>query len=93
MSRELNEHEHALIALLNISADKRIKGFITHGGLLSIEEATYYGVPLIVFPIFAEQDFNANNVERTGGGIQLEISRVSKVELQNAIHNLLTDPR
>ena len=74
-------------------ADKRIKGFITHGGLLSIQEATNFGVPLIVFPIFAEQDYNAEIIHRTGRGIRLEISRISKVELENAINKLLTDSR
>ena len=66
---------------------------MTHGGLLSIQEATYYGVPLIVFPIFAEQDYNAEIIHRTGTGLRLEISRISKVELENAINQLLTNSR
>lgn len=31
----------------------KLKAFVSHGGLNSIQEATYYGVPLIVMPLFA----------------------------------------
>lgn len=30
-----------------------LKTFVTHGGLNSIQEATFYGLPMIVMPLFA----------------------------------------
>lgn len=31
----------------------KLKTFVTHGGLNSIQEATFYGMPMIVMPLFA----------------------------------------
>jgi len=74
-----------------ILAHKKIKGFITHGGVLGIHEAIYFAVPMILFPFFAEQDYNAERVDRLGHGIRLEITTLSQPQLEAAINSLLTD--
>eukprot|EP00057_Strongylocentrotus_purpuratus_P012309 XP_011666783.1 PREDICTED: UDP-glucuronosyltransferase 1-2-like [Strongylocentrotus purpuratus] len=43
---------------------------IYHGGLTGIFEAIYHAVPMVVMPIFAEQDSNAVKVEAKGMGIR-----------------------
>ncbi|CAG7727563.1 unnamed protein product [Allacma fusca] len=70
-----------------------IKGFITHGGLLSTEEATYHGVPLIIFPFFAEQDYNAEKIHRVGNGIRLEFVGLTEQQLTEALAAILTNPK
>lgn len=65
-----------------------IKGFITHGGLSSLQEATAAGVPVIVFPIFAEQDYNAMRIKAHGLGIVLEIADFNEQDLTTAINSL-----
>lgn len=45
--------------------------FITHGGMNSISEGLYYGVPLVVVPQQIEQAFNGRQVARQGAGIVL----------------------
>lgn len=37
--------------------------FFTHGGMNSINEAMYYGVPMLVMPITSDQPINAQRVE------------------------------
>jgi len=64
--------------------------FITHGGALSIQEATAFQVPVIVFPIFGDQDYTAFRVARTGRGIVLEISTLTLDILESALHEILT---
>lgn len=39
----------------DVLGHKKCKGFITHGGLLSMQEAVVHGVPMIVFPIFVRK--------------------------------------
>jgi glucuronosyltransferase len=76
----------------NVLSHPNIKGFITHGGLLGIQEAVCSGVPLIVMPIFAEQDFNANRVHNRRRGIKMELTTLTQADLEKAISSLLTDP-
>src|SRR5215207_6943138 len=45
---------------------QRTDVFITHGGLNSVHEGLYYGVPLIVIPHQIEQLINARCVEKQG---------------------------
>lgn len=45
--------------------------FITHGGLNSVHEGLYYGVPLVVIPQQAEQAIVAQQVAKHGVGLAL----------------------
>lgn len=49
-----------------------LKVFITHGGMLSIMEAVYHKVPLLVLPGFGDQQGNAARCERMGHGLALQ---------------------
>ncbi|KAJ6643628.1 UDP-glucosyltransferase 2 [Pseudolycoriella hygida] len=77
----------------DILAHPKIRAFITHSGLLGIQEAIYNSVPLISFPIFAEQDYNAERIHRREYGIRLEILNVTQAELEKAIESVLTDDK
>jgi glucuronosyltransferase len=76
----------------DILAHPKIKGFVTHSGLMSIQEAIYHGVPLVSMPVFAEQDYNAERVHAGKYGIRLEITTVTEDQLVDAISKILHDP-
>ena len=59
---------------------KKASLFITHGGMNSLNEAIYYGVPLIVIPQDADHPFNALRVAELNLGITLK--------MRNAKHGL-----
>ena len=49
--------------------------FITHGGMNSVNEAMYYGVPMLVMPVINDQPLNAAQVEK------LKLGKKSRVFL------------
>jgi len=55
------------------AAHPKIKGFISHGGLLGTQETIFHGVPTVVIPLFAEQDYNAMRTAERGTGVHLEL--------------------
>ncbi|CAG7727488.1 unnamed protein product, partial [Allacma fusca] len=76
-----------------ILAHPKIKAFLTHGGLLGMQEAVWHGVPLLAMPIFAEQDYNAMRVQRTQRGLMLDPNTLTQEKLESAIHRVATDPK
>ena len=78
---------------LLLVAHPKIRAFINHAGLLSIQEAITYAVPLIVMPIYIDQNYNAEKVARQGYGIRLEFTKLKKEGLNDAISNILNEPK
>ncbi|MBM7567848.1 macrolide family glycosyltransferase [Paenibacillus sacheonensis] len=64
--------------------------FITHGGMNSTHEGLYYGVPLIVLPIGADQPIIAGQVARIGAGMQLAIQSLTADQLREAADRVLS---
>lgn len=72
-----------------VVAQPKIKAFITHGGYNSLTEATYLGVPLIVFPLFGDQFGNCKRVERLNVGVSLDRSILSEETVYQALQKVL----
>jgi len=68
-----------------------VKLFITHCGNSGIYEAVYRGVPMIGFPIFGDQPFNANRLEHKGFGISMDIHVFQVDELVHNVHRIIAD--
>uniref|UniRef100_A0A0N4Z2L6 UDP-glucuronosyltransferase n=1 Tax=Parastrongyloides trichosuri TaxID=131310 RepID=A0A0N4Z2L6_PARTI len=87
-----NIHLSSWVPQTDLLNDKRLSGFMTHGGLNSLTESANYGMPLIVIPLFADQPRNAKIVEKIGFGKYLDKSRLSDPEaIKQAIQVLLED--
>ncbi|CAG0885293.1 unnamed protein product [Cyprideis torosa] len=69
------------------------KLFITHGGLLSTQEATYHGVPVVGIGIGIDQMTNMKKTESMGAGIALEWNKLTVDQLVSAIERVLRDRR
>uniref|UniRef100_A0AC35U737 Glucuronosyltransferase n=1 Tax=Rhabditophanes sp. KR3021 TaxID=114890 RepID=A0AC35U737_9BILA len=52
----------------DILADKRLTGFVTHGGLNSLTEASQVGVPLVLIGLFGDQKRNVQVAEKINIG-------------------------
>ncbi|WP_318509088.1 macrolide family glycosyltransferase [Bacillus sp. T3] len=71
---------------------KHTKLFITHGGMNSVHEGLYYGVPLIVIPQSADQPVIAGQVANTRAGIQLQMQDLTANLLRETADRVLNQP-
>uniref|UniRef100_T1ILT2 UDP-glucuronosyltransferase n=1 Tax=Strigamia maritima TaxID=126957 RepID=T1ILT2_STRMM len=71
----------------------KIRLFITHGGMLSLQESVYNGVPVVAVPLFSDQPGNVARVEEIGIGVKLALSNISGDSMYDAINKVLGDKR
>ena len=71
---------------------QKTKLFITHCGSNGLQETLIAGVPIIGFPVFADQLKNAVSMEKNGFGLKLNIRSFSVDELVSAIEEVITNP-
>ncbi|CAG2114056.1 unnamed protein product [Medioppia subpectinata] len=64
---------------------------VTHGGNNTVTETLYYGKPMVVLPVFADQFDNAQRLHELGYGLRLDTYRCSEAELLGAIDKLLNN--
>jgi MGT family glycosyltransferase len=66
------------------------RAFVSHGGLNSVTEALWHGVPLVLLPQAADQPLNAHRVERLGAGLQVRDPTAATIRA--AVERVLADP-
>ena len=71
----------------------KIRMFITHGGLFSMQEAVYHGVPFVALPVFADQPINAQKAQDDGYAIRIDWDNLTEGILFDAIQRILSDSR
>jgi zeaxanthin glucosyltransferase len=71
---------------------KRAALFLTHGGLGSIKEAVFFGVPMVVFPGKVDQHGNAARVVHHGLGRAGDAETVTAAGLAALVTEVLQDP-
>ncbi|XP_053475142.1 2-hydroxyacylsphingosine 1-beta-galactosyltransferase [Ictalurus furcatus] len=72
---------------------KNTRAFLSHGGLNSIYEAMYHGVPVVGVPLFGDHYDTMTRVQAKGMGIMLEWKKMSEEDLYTAMLNIITDTR
>jgi MGT family glycosyltransferase len=69
----------------------RATAFVTHGGMNSVMESLYHGVPMLVIPQMFEQTLVATKVEELGLGLTLMQPEVDVPALRDAVERLAAD--
>ncbi|RZF43050.1 hypothetical protein LSTR_LSTR001228 [Laodelphax striatellus] len=76
----------------DVLAHPNIKAFITHGGLLSQEEAVYNSLPLIGVPFFGDQFVNVERAKQSGFAIPLYQDNITEQSVTWALKEVLENP-
>ncbi|KAH8260682.1 hypothetical protein KR038_012107, partial [Drosophila bunnanda] len=75
--------------LVLLSAVSAVKGFLNHGDSFSIQEAVYYGVPMVVLPLNLEQFNTAQRVQERQLGVMVSSNQFHLKTLSDALHSIL----
>ncbi|CAN5662510.1 glycosyltransferase [soil metagenome] len=70
---------------------RRASAFVTHGGMNSVSESLYHGVPMVVIPHAGEQAIVGRRVEALGAGVYLEKEHASPERLREAVRAVTQD--
>ncbi|XP_076265417.1 uncharacterized protein LOC143199463 [Rhynchophorus ferrugineus] len=79
----------------DILAHPNVKLFIGHGGLLSITETIYHGVPILVIPVFGDQPQNAKRAVDAGYGLAINYrdKNFTEAHFKSLVDELLNNPK
>lgn len=75
-----------------IAVLRRASLFVTHGGMNSIHDGLFLGVPLLVVPQQFEQAMNARRVATLGAGLVLDKAQISAAAIRREALRLLMEP-
>lgn len=66
---------------------------MTHGGLLSTQEALNRGVPVVGIPVFGDQTLNMAWAQSAGYGVMLSVHNITKSSASWALKEVLENDR
>ncbi len=72
---------------------QRASVFVTHGGMNSVSESLWHGVPMVVVPQMGEQEIVGSQVAELGAGLCLSKREASAEKLRECVQRLLDDDR
>jgi glucuronosyltransferase len=76
----------------NFIEHENTKLFITHGGLMGIQESIYFAVPMISIPLFGDQPVNADLIVEKGISKIIQLNNITEEGLTSAIKDILYNP-
>jgi len=70
-----------------------VKAIWTHGGLLSMQEAVWKGIPLIGMPFSIDQIYNVEILVAKGAGIRLDFQNLNTQLIVNVLEEIVYNKR
>jgi len=67
--------------------------FVSHGGMGGVNEAMFFGVPMLILPKTIEQQVNGRRIEELGAGVDLKTQEVTPDMIFDGVVRLLEDQR
>uniref|UniRef100_A0A1B0CVV0 UDP-glucuronosyltransferase n=1 Tax=Lutzomyia longipalpis TaxID=7200 RepID=A0A1B0CVV0_LUTLO len=88
-----NVHIRKWVPQSDLLAHPNLKLFISHCGLLSTQEAAWYGVPILGLPVFADQHQNMKLSLKTGMALEGDIGKIERNSFRKLIEEMLQNPK
>ena len=77
----------------DILAHKNVKLFISHGGLGSIVESMYHGVPVVGMALFGDQMANVEAIVKEGWAVSVDPNTLTEESITFGIQEVLQNPK
>ncbi|KAK4308410.1 hypothetical protein Pmani_019884 [Petrolisthes manimaculis] len=77
----------------DILGHEKVKVFISHSGLLSVQETVYHAMPILAIPIYGDQPKNAMFIKMSGFGDMLTWEDITVDKLINEITKITSNPK
>ncbi|WEV59616.1 glycosyltransferase [Bifidobacterium sp. ESL0728] len=88
---DIPDNIHIYESVDQLSVLRKASVFLTHGGMNSVNEALYYGVPLVAVPMADDQPTVAARLEELGLGIRLDKRSISAQSFDKAATKVMFD--
>ncbi|KAK5642854.1 hypothetical protein RI129_009021 [Pyrocoelia pectoralis] len=76
----------------DILAHPNVILLITHGGLLSVIEAIYFGKPILGLPVYSDQGLNSKRAEEAGYGRFIRFEELSEESFEKVLNEMIHNP-
>lgn len=85
---------HLIIPIYTLCAGHpNARLFISHGGLIGLQEAIYHAVPVLGLPFGNDQRTNIVKAQKEGYLIKLDWDAITEETLYETIQKLINEPR
>lgn len=86
-----NVYVYPWIEQLDLLSQVQIKLFVTHGGLMSLQEAAYWAIPILGISIFPNHKRNLNKYVNSGAGLVVEYDDLTEDIMIASLNELITN--
>ncbi|GJQ69931.1 hypothetical protein Trydic_g13331 [Trypoxylus dichotomus] len=74
---------------IELLCEPHLKAFVTNGGLMSLQEAAYCGVPILGVSIFPNHKRNINKYVNNGAGLLINYDDLTEEVMLNSLNDLI----
>lgn len=68
---------------------KNVKAFVTHGGLMGIQESIYFGVPMVGIPLSGDQLVNVEMAAKRKIAIKTNLNEITEKKFTETLNEIL----
>lgn len=75
----------------DVLGHERVRAFMTHGGLLSLQEAVYHNVPIVGLPLMSDQHTNVQQAVTQGFGRHLTLETITSDKIYETLKAVIEE--